>query len=157
MNTPQRKLQLSRHSCDSPSLCSVTKHTYRRKKPVYIVHKVCQSTRPHAFSQSHLPIERHTSAHAHTRAQTHACTDTRRERIIFSSCCNASESLNRNCQQGKSSILQLCPQRDSGNCRNFLDSFLIVALVAKTAWPFGYEEMRQSQVLFYNVAPPESL
>lgn len=45
--------------------------THRRKKPVYIVHKVCQSTRPHAFSQSHLPIERHTSAHAHTRAQTH--------------------------------------------------------------------------------------
>lgn len=71
MNTPQRKLQLNRHSCDSPALCSVTKHTYRRKKPVYIVHKVCQSTRPHAFSQSHLPIERHTSAHAHTRAQTH--------------------------------------------------------------------------------------
>lgn len=71
VNTPQRKLQLNRHSCDSPSLCSVTKHTYRRKKPVYIVHKVCQSTRPHAFSQSHLPIERHTSAHAHTRAQTH--------------------------------------------------------------------------------------
>lgn len=77
-----------------------------------------------------------------TCQQTHMRTDTTTHRgeIIFSLCCNASESLNRNCQQGKSPILQLCPQRDSGNCRNstlyFLD-FFSVALVTESAGHSG--------------------
>lgn len=63
---------------------------------------MCQSTQSDSSSLSHLPT----------------VTATHRERIIFSLYCNASESLNRKCQQGKSTILQLCHHRDSGNCRN---------------------------------------
>lgn len=76
-----------------------------------------------------------------------ADSTTHRERIIFFLCCNASESLNRNCQQGKSPILQLRPQRDSGNRRLYFLDFFSAALVTETAAHLGGKETRQSQTM----------
>lgn len=68
---------------------------------VSLRHWICQSTFLWATCQ-HTDTDRDTSTHT--------------ERIIFSLCCNASESPNRNCQQEKSPILQLCPCRSSTLC-----------------------------------------
>lgn len=60
-------------------------------------------------------------------ANRHTCRQTVPHKVggLFSLYVACRESFNMNCQQGKSPILQLCPQRDSGNSRlHYLDFFL---------------------------------